>query len=76
MLARQGITQFALDISQVHINTEEMVEEKEEEDDDQYTYEVPPSEGHNKRLAPAKQQEAAENLYLGKGNSMGKNPGS
>uniref|UniRef100_A0ACB8EY91 Uncharacterized protein n=1 Tax=Sphaerodactylus townsendi TaxID=933632 RepID=A0ACB8EY91_9SAUR len=39
-------------------------QDEEEEEDDQYTYEVPPSEGHNKRLAPAKQQEAAENVYL------------
>ncbi|XP_077162181.1 SH2 domain-containing protein 6-like [Paroedura picta] len=48
---------------EAHIDTEEDEEEKEE-DDDQYTYEVPPNESHNKRLAPAKQQEAAENIYL------------
>ncbi|XP_060106580.1 SH2 domain-containing protein 6-like [Heteronotia binoei] len=56
-------TQIALDISQAHIDTEEEEKEKED-DDDQHTYEVPPNESHNKRLAPAKQQEAAEDVYL------------
>ncbi|XP_066495745.1 SH2 domain-containing protein 6-like [Tiliqua scincoides] len=37
---------------------------EEDEEEDQYTYEVPPSEGQPKKVAPAQRQDHAEDVYL------------